>query len=225
MEPSPLQTVSPLPREEITSAKEKNFAPGVRHTPHPRSTEAIRVTWHREAWVKRGRTVRVPSSWGGRSVVCPCRHHREALQAPRPCPCLRNCPTLRFLPCGPREGAGISLVRKTELVAPSPLVCRLCTGLLIFHFQIWQVSLGRDGSCLWSRLGVGWERAAEPIRGGPGLLSSPPLPFAFLLFLAAPPSLPSSPASSCFCPAPPFPEGSRGLHGLTHVRQPSTCPL
>lgn len=151
---------------------------------------------------------------------------RRALLATMPCPCLRNYPTLRFLPCGPQRWsrAWRCPVRKTELVAPVPLVCHLCTGLL-FHFQIWQIPRGRDGSCLGSRLGVGREREAEPIRGGPGLLSSPPLPFPFLLFLATPPSLPSSPASWCFCPAPPFPERSRGLHGLTHVHQSSTRPL
>lgn len=104
----------------------------------------------------------------------------------------------------------------------------------VFHFQIWQISLGsgRDSSCLWSRC---WQGSglggAKPITGEsrvpwghqPALFASPS--FLFLLFSSLFPfffHLSSHlPLPSC-CP-PREPQG--GLHGFTHLHQPSACPF
>lgn len=105
----------------------------------------------------------------------------------------------RFCPLGLRDGArlGGPWTGRLELGTLWLPVCPLCPGLLMFHFQIWQISLGVEGLVAVS--GTDRERAGERSRARQGwtqsssLLSSPPFPFPSSFFqpppLLFPPSL------------------------------------
>lgn len=113
-------------------------------------------------------------------------------------------------------------------------LCPLCPRLLIFHFQIWHISLGvEDSHCPGADpgRGVGWEEQSQSgvdpwLPGDTSLLLPPPLPILFL----------PSPASSLLFPLflqQPLSSAQllnssgtpSGLHGFTYLHQPSPCPF
>lgn len=178
----------------------------------------------------------VRSSWGRGYQICPCVAYKGSsvlstskksphALIPRPKEGRLRIPTQRL---------GDPWTGRLSWRLPWCPICPLCPRLMFFTSKFGKFHLGVDGIAAVSGAdagrAVGWEEQSQSLvkpefPGDTSLLSSPPFLFLFLLFSSLFPfffHLSSHlPLPSC-CP-PREPQG--GLHGFTHLHQPSACPF